>query len=137
MHRKCGDNVLKACPHIPSVDWQLHGWLRFTTFKFNRLGTCNFWILQVAACFKQQVGQITLTYFVRGSITERLDSCLTVSCFAYVELDIDLQVWSWSTLVEGGKERYQPPGKLTLELVLANQKKTFMFMDYPAYQVGR
>ena len=44
----------------------------------------------------------------------------------------------WSTLVEGGKERYRPPGKLTLELVLANQnKKTFMFMDYPAYQVGQ
>ena len=33
--------------------------------------------------------------------------------------------WShaWSTLVEGGKERYRPPGKLTLELVLANQNK--------------
>ena len=30
---------------------------------------------------------------------------------------------SWSTLVEGGKERYRPPGKLTLELVLANQNK--------------
>ena len=29
----------------------------------------------------------------------------------------------WSTLVEGGKEWYWPPGKLTLELVLANQKK--------------
>ena len=29
----------------------------------------------------------------------------------------------WSTLVEGGKERYRPPGKLTLELVLANQNK--------------
>ena len=29
----------------------------------------------------------------------------------------------WSTLVEGGKERYQPPGKLTLKLVLANQNK--------------
>ena len=29
----------------------------------------------------------------------------------------------WSTLVEGGKERYQPLGKLTLELVLANQKQ--------------
>ena len=34
-------------------------------------------------------------------------------------------VWNdaWSTLVEGGKERYWPPGKLTLELVLANQNK--------------
>ena len=30
---------------------------------------------------------------------------------------------SWSTLVEGGKELYRPPGKLTLELVLANQKQ--------------
>ena len=29
----------------------------------------------------------------------------------------------WSTLVEGGKEQYRPPGKLTLELVLANQKQ--------------
>ena len=29
----------------------------------------------------------------------------------------------WSTLVEEGKERYRPPGKLTLELVLANQNK--------------
>ena len=29
----------------------------------------------------------------------------------------------WSTLVEGGMERYRPPGKLTLELVLANQNK--------------
>ena len=29
----------------------------------------------------------------------------------------------WSTLVEGGKERYRPPGKLTLELVHANQNK--------------
>ena len=34
-------------------------------------------------------------------------------------------VWNdaWSTLVEGGKERYRPPGKLTLELVHANQNK--------------
>ena len=32
-------------------------------------------------------------------------------------------VMSWSTLVEGGKEWYRPPGKLTLELVLANQKQ--------------
>ena len=30
---------------------------------------------------------------------------------------------AWSTLVEGGKERYRPPGKLTLELVLANHKQ--------------
>ena len=30
---------------------------------------------------------------------------------------------AWSTLVETGKERYQPPDKLTLELVLANQKQ--------------
>ena len=32
-----------------------------------------------------------------------------------------------------------PPGKLTLELVLAQQtqKKTFIFMDYAAYQLGR
>ena len=30
---------------------------------------------------------------------------------------------AWSTLVEGGKERFRPPGKLTLELVLANQKQ--------------
>ena len=29
----------------------------------------------------------------------------------------------WSTLVEGGMERYRSPGKLTLELVLANQNK--------------
>ena len=29
----------------------------------------------------------------------------------------------WSTLVEGGKEWFQPPGKLTLELVHANQNK--------------
>ena len=29
----------------------------------------------------------------------------------------------WRTLVEGGKERYRPPGKLTLELVHANQNK--------------
>ena len=44
----------------------------------------------------------------------------------------------WSTLVEGGEERYWPPGKLTLELVLANQNKIFfMFMYYAAYQVGR
>ena len=44
----------------------------------------------------------------------------------------------WSTLVEGGNERYRPPGKLTLKLVLANQNKiNFMFMDYPAYKVGR
>ena len=28
-----------------------------------------------------------------------------------------------STLAEGGKEQYRPPGKLTLELVLANQKQ--------------
>ena len=53
---------------------------------------------------------------------------------------INCPIWShcpWSTLVKGGKEQYQPPGKLTLELVLANQNKTFMFMDYAAYQVGR
>ena len=38
----------------------------------------------------------------------------------------------WSTLVE-----YWPPGKLTLELVLSQQKqKAFIFMDYAAYQVG-
>ena len=30
---------------------------------------------------------------------------------------------TWSTLVEGGKEGYRPPGKLTLELVLANKKQ--------------
>ena len=35
----------------------------------------------------------------------------------------ELRERPWSTLVEGGKERYRPPGKLTLELVLANQKK--------------
>ena len=33
---------------------------------------------------------------------------------------------TWSTLVEGGKERYRPPGKLTLELVLANQKNKLL-----------
>ena len=33
------------------------------------------------------------------------------------------RVDAWSTLVEGGKERYRPPGKLTLELVHANQNK--------------
>ena len=39
--------------------------------------------------------------------------------------------------MEQGKEWYRPPGKLTLELVLANQNKIFfMFMDYAAYQVG-
>ena len=31
--------------------------------------------------------------------------------------------FAWSTLVEGGKERYRPLCKLTLELVLANQNK--------------
>ena len=36
--------------------------------------------------------------------------------------------YSWSTLVEGGKERYQPPGKLTLELVLANQNKINLYV---------
>ena len=40
---------------------------------------------------------------------------LAVSCAPMVQ--------PWSTLVEGGKERYRPPGKLTLELVLANQNK--------------
>ena len=30
---------------------------------------------------------------------------------------------AWRTLVEGGKEWYRPHGKLTLELVLANEKK--------------
>ena len=53
-------------------------------------------------------------------------------------LDKRKRLLPWSTLVEGGKEWYWPPGKLTLELVLANQNKiNFMFMDYPAYQVGR
>ena len=32
----------------------------------------------------------------------------------------------WSTLVEGGKEQYRPPGILTLELVLANQKNKLL-----------
>ena len=32
-------------------------------------------------------------------------------------------VKAWSTLVEGGKEWYRLPVKLTLELVLANQKQ--------------
>ena len=36
---------------------------------------------------------------------------------------------SWSTLVEGGKVRYRPPGKFTLELVLVNQNK-IMFDVY-------
>ena len=31
--------------------------------------------------------------------------------------------YPWSTLVEGGKEQYRPPGKITLELVHANQSK--------------
>ena len=35
----------------------------------------------------------TLTYFVRGSITVCLTSCLGFSCFACAELDRDLQVW--------------------------------------------
>ena len=35
----------------------------------------------------------------------------------------NFQTKTWSTLVDGGKERYQPPGKLTLEMVLANQNK--------------
>ena len=32
----------------------------------------------------------------------------------------------WSTLVEGGKERYLPPGKLTLELVHSNKKNKLL-----------
>ena len=78
---------------------------------------------------------------------ETLDACdffsiIAIGCvytwggrFCQINLQFRLP---WNTLVEGGKERYRPPGKLTLELVLANQnKKTFMFMDYPAYQVGQ
>ena len=41
-------------------------------------------------------GQRTFTYFVRGSITVRLTSCLDwlgFRCFAYVELARGLQVW--------------------------------------------
>ena len=44
-------------------------------------------------------------------------------------------MYVWSSL---GKERYRSPGKLTVELVLSQQKQTtLIFMDYVAYQVGR
>ena len=43
-------------------------------------------------------------------------------------------MYVWSSL---GKERYRSPGKLTVELVLSQQKQTtLIFMDYVAYQVG-
>ena len=45
------------------------------------------------------------------------------ACASSLPNEIHATACSWSTLVEGGKERYLPPGKLTSELVLANQKQ--------------
>ena len=55
-----------------------------------------------------------------------LHTYLEKAKFANIEktlLDTGLTVQPWRTLVEVNKERYRPPGKLTLELVHANQNK--------------